>query len=145
MKVKVKKLHPNAQIPTYGSIGGAAFDLYSIEQTTIQPGQTLAIDTGLGFELDPGYYLQILPRSGLSLNSKIRIANSPGTVDEDFKGSVKIILDNLLSKFPETYIVKKGERIAQGMIKKYDKVEFEEVEELSETERGEKGFGSTSA
>lgn len=143
MKVKVKKLHPDAKIPTYGSVGSAAFDLYSIEQTTIQPGQTLAIDTGLAFELDPGYYLQILPRSGLSLNTKVRVANAPGTVDQDFKASIKIIVDNLLGKFPEVYIVKKGERIAQGMIKKYDKVEFEEVEELSKTVRGENGFGST--
>lgn len=145
MKIKVKKLHPDAFLPTYGSLGAAAFDIYSIEQTTIMPGQTLAIDTGLGFELDPGYYLEIRPRSGLSLNTKIRIANSPGTVDFDFKGSVKIIVDNLLGQFPEKYIIKKGERIAQALLKKYDQVEFEEVQELSETERGEKGYGSTGA
>lgn len=143
MKLKVKKLHPDALVPSYATEGSVAFDIASLEQITILPGETHAIRTGLSFELEPGYELEIRPRSGLSLNSKIRISNSPGTVDSDFRGEVKILVDNLMTKFPNPYIISKGQRIAQGIIRKVDQVEFEEVEELNETERGEKGFGSS--
>lgn len=143
MKVKVKKLHPDAQIPTYGTEGAAKFDIASIEQVVVKAGETKLIRTGLAFEVPPGYFMQIVPRSGLSSKTKIRLSNSPGTIDEDYRGEVKFILDNILGKFPEDYIVKIGEKLGQGSIEKYDKVEFEEVEELSETERGENGFGST--
>lgn len=144
MKIKVKKLHELAQIPSYGTGGAAGFDIASVEQVTVQPGDTILVRTGLSFEVPPGYYMQVVPRSGLSSRSKIRLANTPGTIDEDYRGEVKFIVDNLLGKFPEPYIVKIGEKLGQGFIKKYDKVEFEEVsEKLSETVRGESGFGST--
>jgi dUTP pyrophosphatase len=144
MKLKVKKLHRNAMIPTYGSKNAAAFDLYSAEQVTVQPGQTVAIDTGLAFDLPENHYLEIYPRSGLSLNSNIRIANAPGIVDEDYRGSVKIIVDNVMVKFPNPYIINIGQRLAQGIVRfRKEQDEFEEVNELSETERGDKGFGSS--
>jgi len=145
MKVKVKKLHELAQIPSYGTEHAAGFDIASIEQVTIMPGQTLLVRTGLSFEIPEGYYMQVVPRSGLSSKTSVRLSNAPGTIDSDYRGEVKFILDNLMGKFPEPYIVKIGEKLGQGMIKKYDKVEFEEIEELTTTERGEKGFGSTGA
>jgi len=141
MKLKVKKLHPDAILPSYATVGSAAFDIASIEQLTILPGETKKVRTGLSFEIPEGYELEIRPRSGLSLNSKIRLSNSPGTIDSDYRGEVHFILDNLMTKFPNPYIVAKGQRLGQGIIRKVDQVEFEEVIELSETERGENGFG----
>lgn len=143
MKIKIKKFNENATTPTYGSEKAAAFDIYSGEQVTILPGETIAVETHLGFDLPEGYYLQLYPRSGLSYTSKIRIANSCPVIDEDYKGSIKIILDNIMTKFPNPYIINKGQRIAQGIVRKVDQVEFEEVIELSETERGTNGFGSS--
>ncbi len=143
MKIKVKKLHELAQLPTYGTEHAAGFDIASIEQVTIQPGQTLKVRTGLSFEIPAGYYMDIRPRSGLSSKTQVRLSNSPGVIDSDYRGEVMFILDNLMGKFPEPYIVKIGEKLGQGMIKKYDKVEFEEIEELSESVRGENGFGHT--
>ena len=144
MKVKVKKLHELAQTPVYADEFAAGFDIASIEQVVIQPGQTLKVRTGLAFEIEPGYYMQIVPRSGLSSKTKIRLSNSPGTIDSNYRGEVLFILDNLMGKFPEPYTIKIGEKLGQGLIKKYEKVEFEEIEELNETERGTNGFGSTS-
>lgn len=144
MKLKVKKLTPDANLPTYGSEKAAAFDLYSNEQFTILPGHTAAIGTGLAFDLPENHYLEIYPRSGLSLNSNIRIANAPGIVDEDYKGEVKIIIDNAMTKFPNPYIIGKGQRIAQGIVRfRKEQDEFQEVENLTETARGDKGFGSS--
>lgn len=143
MKLKVKKLDKDAVIPTYGTAGAAAFDISSLEEVTILPGATVKVRTGLSFEIPEGYELEIRPRSGLSFNSKIRLSNSPGTIDSDYRGEVHFILDNLMTKFPNPYTVTKGQRLGQGIIRKVDQVEFEEVKELSSTERGEKGIGST--
>lgn len=145
MKLKVKKLHPEAVLPSYATVGSAAFDIASVEQVTILPGETIKVRTGLSFEVPEGYELEIRPRSGLSFNSKIRLSNSPGTIDSDYRGEVHFILDNLMTKFPNPYIINVGQRLGQGIIRKVDQVEFEEVTELSETERGEKGFGSSGA
>jgi len=143
MQLKVKKTHPDAQIPKYAYEGDAGFDLASIEQVEIQSGQTKLVDTGLAFEVPPGFYLEICPRSGISLNSKIRIANSPGIVDEKFRGSVKFIVDLLMPRFPETYTITKGQRLGQALLKKVEQAEIVEVEELSDTERGSNGLGSS--
>lgn len=143
MELKVKKLHPDAVLPAYGSKGAAAFDLASIEEFRLLPGDIVKVRTGLAFEVPPGYELEIRPRSGLSFNSKLRIANSPGTIDSDYRGEVEIIVDNIMGKFPNPYTITKGQRLAQGIIRKVDQVTFVEVEELNETERGAKGFGSS--
>jgi dUTP pyrophosphatase len=144
MKLKVKKLTKDAQLPTYGNKQAAAFDLYANEQITILPGQTVAVGTGLAFDLPPTHYLEIYPRSGLSLNTNIRIANAPGIVDEDYRGEVKIIIDNIMTKFPNPYTVSKGQRLAQGIVRfRKEQDEFEEVNSITETERGNNGFGST--
>jgi dUTP pyrophosphatase len=145
MKLKVKKLHEDATMPSYGTAGAAAFDIASMEQYTILPGETVKVRTGLAFEVPEGYELEIRPRSGLSFTSKIRLSNSPGTVDSDYRGEVHFILDNLMTKFPNPYLIMKGQRLGQGILREVTRVEFEEVTELSETIRGQKGFGSTGA
>lgn len=143
MDLKVKKLHPDAQIPSYATSGAAGFDISSIEQVTILPGETVSVRTGLAFEIPEGYELEIRPRSGLSLKSKIRLSNSPGTIDSDYRGEVHFILDNLMTKFPNPYTVTAGQRLGQGFLRKVDKVNLIEVTSLSTTDRGSNGFGSS--
>ena len=141
MNIKVKKLYKDVVLPEYKTSGAAAFDFESMIDIIINPNETKIIPTGLAFEIPDGYELQVRPRSGLSAKTKLRVSNSPGTIDSDYRGEVCIILDNISSE--ESYTINKGERIAQGVISKIEKITFEEVENLSETERGEAGFGST--
>ena len=141
MNIKVKKLYESVVLPEYKTSGAAAFDFESMIDIIINPNETKIIPTGLAFEIPDGYELQVRPRSGLSAKTKLRVSNSPGTIDSDYRGEVCIILDNISSE--ESYTINKGERIAQGVISKVEKITFEEVENLSETERGEGGFGST--
>jgi len=150
VKLKVKKLHPDAVIPTYGSKEAAGFDLTVIEDVVINPGGTYLARTGLAFDIPSGYEIQIRPRSGASLNTKVRIANAPGTIDSDYTGEVKLILDNIAENgagwFHNTanaVVIPAGTRIAQGVLAPVLQAEFEVVEELKETERGTSGFGST--
>ena len=150
MRIRIKKLHEDAVIPKYQTEGAAGFDFHSLEDHTIYPGNTTLIDTGLAFEIPEGYELQVRPRSGMSLKTSLRVANSPGSVDSDFRGSVKIIAHNSDHDCPqygggEKIFIKKGDRIAQGMICPVIRASFLEVEELNETDRGDKGFGSTNA
>lgn len=139
------KLHPEAVIGQYMSTGAAGFDLYATETVDIFPGETKLVKTGIAVAIPEGYELQVRPRSGTSLKTKLRVANSPGTVDSDYRGEICIIVDNIdfkgLSELPIT--VNKGERIAQAVINKIEIPEFEEVDSLEETERGDKAFGST--
>lgn len=139
MKLKVKKLVRWAKLPEYSTSGSAGLDLFSAEEVEIPPGEWRLIGTGISIELPQGYEAQVRPRSGLALKG-ITIMNTPGTIDSDYRGEVKVILVNF-SK--EVFSVPKGMKIAQLVVSKYEKVECEEVEILSETERGEKGFGST--
>lgn len=139
-EVQIKKTHPDAIIPKYQTKGAAGVDLHSVEYVLILPGDTKLIDTGLTIELPENIELQIRPRSGLSFQTGLRVANAPGTVDPDFRGIIKIILNNT-GVLP--FEVKKGDRIAQGVFAPFVQVEFNEVEDLNETERGQKGFGST--
>lgn len=106
----------------------------------IPPGETRVISAGFKMELPSGYEMQIRPRSGNSAKTKLRIANSPGTIDSDFRGNVGVIIDNI-GEYP--IIIFHGDRIAQGVIQKVPKVNITQVNDLSETERGENGFGST--
>lgn len=145
MQIKIKKLHPDAIIPKYQTSGSAGFDIHIIEDVEIYPGETKILKTGLSFEIPEGYELQIVPRSGVSAKTKIRVSNSPGTVDSDFRGEVGIIVDNIdyLEKDNIPHTIKKGERIAQGKITPVVQANFVETDELNQTERGAKGFGST--
>ena len=146
MKVRIKKLNPHAVTPKYATEGSAGFDLVAVEDVKIEPGHTSLVKTGLSVEIPKGYELQVRPRSGNSLKTKMRVANSPGTVDSDFRGEVCVIVDNLAAYFPPnggTLEIKKGDKIAQGVICPIIQAEFEEVEDLSSTARGSGGFGST--
>ena|ERR1035437_7784348 len=155
MQVKIKKLHPDAVIPKYQSKGASGFDLHALEDITISPGDTKLVKTGLVVAVQEGFELQVRPRSGLSLKTSLRVANSPGTVDSDFRGEVCVIMQNTdevessyneftgdTTHYNEIHI-KKGDRIAQGVICPVIKVEFVEVDDLDATERGSGGYGST--
>ena len=141
MKVKVKKLSDKAIIPTFGSNGSAGGDLYAVidEQVQIAPGQTVLIGTGLCFEIPDGYVGLVYARSGLATKSGLAPANKVGVIDSDYRGEVKVALFNHSS---ESRQIKQGERIAQMVVVPFLKCEFCEGE-LSETKRGEGGFGST--
>jgi dUTP pyrophosphatase len=140
MIIKIKKLSNNAVVPQYQSKGAAGFDFHTISHGSILPGGTVLIPTGLSMEIPRGYELQVRPRSGMSAKTKIRICNSPGTIDSDYRGEIKIIMENIGTtefKYAE------GERIAQGVITEVYQAEFELAEELNDTERGTGAFGST--
>lgn len=140
MQVLVKKLHPSAKLPAYQSEGAAGFDFCSIEKKVIKAGEWELVKTGLAFEIAEGYELQVRPRSGLALKNGISVLNSPGTVDSDYRGEICVILINH-SKVD--FNIEVGDRIAQGVIAKVEQVGFELVENLSDTQRGESGFGSS--
>lgn len=149
MKIRIKKLHPDAVVPKYATNGSSGFDLVALEDVTIQPGQTKLIKTGLAVDVGPGYEMQVRPRSGLSLKTNLRVANSPGTVDADYRGEVCVIMENTINvlNYPSgsngVAIIKKGDRIAQGVICPVMQADIEVVEYLDETDRGAGGFGST--
>lgn len=138
--VKWLKLAPDVQIPRYRHRGDAGFDLAASEDVTIGPWERKLIPTGLKVDIPEWYEMQIRPRSGVSLKTPLMIANSPGTIDSGYRGEVKIIVFNASNK---PYTIKRGDRIAQGVIVKLPEVEHVEVNKLSETSRGENGFGST--
>ena len=138
--MKIKKLDQDAIIPKYQTAGAAGFDLHSIVNEELNPGEQKLIGTGLSVAVPDGFELQIRPRSGLAAKYKVTVTNSPGTVDQDYRGEIKIILINLGQ---EKFIINKGDRIAQGVVCPVKQVIFEEVEELPSTERGSGGFGST--
>jgi dUTP pyrophosphatase len=131
----------NVNIPEYKTEEASGFDLESAEHVIIQPGETATVSTGWRFDVPRGYEIQIRPRSGMSATTKVRIANSPGTIDSDFRGHVKIILDNNHTDKP--FVIKKGARIAQGVLAPIARAEFILDDNLSKTGRGEGGFGST--
>ncbi len=140
MIVKIKKLHEEAVIPKYAHEGDAGADLVSVEEMYIPAGMTKMISTGIALELAPFWEAQIRPRSGLAAKNGLTVLNTPGTIDCQYRGEIKVLLHNTSD---EEFVVEKGMRIAQMVITELPKVEFEEVDELSETERGEGGFGST--
>lgn len=138
--MKIKKLSDTATIPKYQTSGAAGFDFHASERVVIMPGETVLVGTGLSFEIPLGYELQVRPRSGMSVKTKLRVSNSPGTIDSDYRGEVKIIIDNIGHS---PYTVEIGDRIAQGVVSEFSRFEFEEVTDLTETERGAGGFGSS--
>ena len=145
MRVKFKILTEGATLPFYATPGASGFDLVAIEDTKIYGGRTTAVKTGLAVEIPEGFEMQIRPRSGLSLKTNLRVANSPGTVDSDYRGEVCVIMQNTLDAGQTmSYQIKKGDRIAQGVIVPVIRADLVlEQEELSDTKRGTDGFGST--
>jgi len=140
MILKIKKLNEEAIIPAYQSELAAGFDLHSIEDCILKPGERKLIKTGLAFEIEKGYEVQIRPRSGLAFKHGITVLNSPGTIDADYRGEIMVLLINLGS---EEFEIKKGDRIAQGVVAPVVQATFIETDELSDTKRGSGGFGST--
>lgn len=152
MKIKINKLHPNAQIPTYthGPDEDAGMDLRSLEYVVLQRGIPTLVKTGLSVELPPGYELQIRSRSGLALKHGLIVLNSPATIDPGYRGEIGVILcwtgtrsDKMVqSEEGFGWEVMAGDRIAQMVVARYEPVEWEEAE-LSESVRGAGGFGSS--
>lgn len=147
MKLKVKKLHPNAIIPKYATDGSACFDLHAVVEPydlapCVMQGVPQSIRTGLSFEIPENHVMLIFSRSGHGFKNGVRLANCTGIIDADYRGEVQVKLTKDDSTTELLHIIQ-GDRIAQAMIVPIDRVEFEEVEELSSTERGTKGFGST--
>ncbi len=143
MQVKIinRSSHP---LPQYETEGSAGMDLRANLETplTLKSLERKLVPTGLFIELPVGFEAQVRPRSGLSIKKGLTLANTPGTIDSDYRGEIKIILVNLSN---ETQTIEPGERIAQMVVAKYERVEWQHVEVLSETERGTGGFGSTGA
>jgi dUTP pyrophosphatase len=140
-KIKIVNKSDN-ELPRYETNGSAGMDLRAMltEPVMLKPLQRALIPTGLYIELPDSYEAQIRPRSGLAFKKGLSIVNAPGTIDSDYRGEIKILLINLSN---ETAIVNTGERIAQMVISKYEQVKLEEVDVLSDTERGSGGFGHT--
>lgn len=138
--VKIKKLHPDAVIPEYQNPGDAGFDFHALHEVEIPGGAAVIAHTGLAMEIPDGFELQIRPRSGMSLKYPLIVANSPGTVDSGYRGEIGVIFRNLGF---ESITIKKGTRIAQGVLAACAEADFKEVEELCSTERGSGRFGST--
>jgi dUTP pyrophosphatase len=140
-KLFIKKLNPNAKLPEKAHKTDAGFDLFSIEGKEILAGETKLIKTGISIQLPPNTEAQIRPRSGLALKHSITVLNSPGTIDEEYRGEIGVILIN---HGKETFVVEKHMKIAQMVVKPVLSVDIEEVEgDLSQTDRGAGGFGST--
>lgn len=140
MLLKVKKLDPEAILPEYAHPGDAGMDVFSSVDTKICPGESKMIKTGIAIQVPENTEAQVRPRSGLALKHMVTVLNSPGTIDEGYRGEVGVILINHGVK---TFIIEKGMKIAQMVIKPLLQIEVEEADDLSDTTRGKGGFGST--
>ena len=141
-KIFIKRLSKKISLPKYETAGSSGMDLAAniAGNISIDPGKTAIIPTGLALSVPKGFEVQIRPRSGLSAKQKISVLNTPGTIDSDYRGEIKVILINLGQ---ETFKVEKGSRIAQMVVCPVAQAQIKEVEDLSETGRGKGGFGST--
>ena len=140
MTVAFKKLSPEAVLPAYAHPGDAGMDVCSVENLTVAPGGRALVHTGLAMALPPGYEAQVRPRSGLALKSGVTVLNTPGTIDEGYRGEIGVILANFGDS---DFVVEKGDRIAQMVIAPVTRAEVVEVGEVDSTDRGAGGFGST--
>jgi len=142
LNVKIKRLSPKAILPTYQTENSAGMDIYAClnESITLKPMQRAIIPSGVSIELPAGYESRIHSRSGLTYRDGICMANGTGIIDGDYRGEYGILLHNISDK---DFVIENGMRIAQLVVSKYEHVIWQEVEELSETERGVGGFGST--
>ena len=140
MPLKVKRLNPSAILPSYARTGDAGLDLFAVKAMTIGPGASALVPTGIAIELPPGTEGQVRPRSGLALKHAITVLNTPGTVDEGYRGEVGVILIN---HGASAFAVEAGMKIAQLVVSPRVQVDVREVAELSDTQRGSGGFGST--
>ncbi len=142
VKVLIKKLFPEVQLPSYKTSGASGMDLMAFIKTsvTVRPKTSLLIPTGLSIAFSEDYEVQIRPRSGLAAKSNISVLNTPGTIDSDYRGEIKVIIYNHGN---ENFLINNGDRIAQMILTPVVKMELEEISDLPKTIRGEGGFGST--
>jgi len=142
LKIRVTRLRKDIPLPQYSHQGDAGVDLLNAgEGIYLKPQERALVPTGIKVAIPSGYELQIRPRSGLAINKGLTILNTPGTIDSGYRGEIKVIIFN--TNPGETIEIKKGERIAQAVLKKVEHIEWEEWERLDETRRNEGGFGST--
>jgi len=142
VKILVKKFDKNIKLPTYKTSGSSGLDLvaYIKNKVTIKPGKTVMVQTGIAVAIPKNYEIQIRPRSGLAAKKGITVLNTPGTIDADYRGEIKIILINLSKK---SFMVKSGDRVAQMILCPVAKGKLQNVKKLPKTVRGKGGFGST--
>ena len=142
VKVLIKKLSPSVQLPSYKTNGASGMDLMAFTEKPInlEPGKSCLVSTGLSVAFPEEYEIQIRPRSGLAAKNNISVLNTPGTIDSDYRGELKIILFNHSS---ENFIINNNDRVAQMVLAPIIKMELKETNELPESIRGEGGFGST--
>ena len=142
VKVLIKKLDPNVKLPEYKSDGASGMDLLAFikETINIKPKTSSLIPTGLSVAFSKNYEIQIRPRSGLAAKKDISVLNTPGTIDSDYRGEIKVIIYNHGNT---EFVINNGDRIAQMILSSVLRIEFEETNDLPETIRGEGGFGST--
>ena len=142
VKVLIKKLSPEVKSPSYKTNGASGMDLIAFVKKPIKilPGQTNLVPTGISIAIPEGYEMQIRPRSGLAAKNQITVLNTPGTIDSDYRGELKIILINHGKK---EFIINNNDRVAQMVLTPVSKIELREVEMLTNTNRGKGGFGST--
>ena len=142
VKILVKKLDSRVKLPSYKTIGSSGMDLMALtdKPIIILPKKSYLVPTGIGVAMPKNYEIQIRPRSGLAAKNNISILNTPGTIDSDYRGEIKIILFNHGS---DEFLINNGDRIAQIVLMPVHKIDFEEVDNLPDTVRGEGGFGST--
>lgn len=141
MKVKMKRVRHSAQVPQYQSAGAACFDLHVVQGAQVPPGKAVTLPTGWNVEIPDGHVMLLFSRSGHAFKHNVRLGNCVGVIDADYRGEVMV---RLINDSPDQYFsIEAGERAAQAMVIPVPQVEFEVTDELSETERGEGGFGST--
>tara|TARA_A100001234_G_C12374666_1_gene279623 strand:+ start:126 stop:563 length:438 start_codon:yes stop_codon:yes gene_type:complete len=142
VKVLIKKLNPSVQLPSYKTDGASGMDLmaYLEKPINLEPGKSCLVSTGLSVAFPKEYEIQIRPRSGLAAKNNISVLNTPGTIDSDYRGELKIILFNHSNK---NFIINNNDRVAQMVLTPIIKIELEEINELPESVRGKGGFGST--
>ncbi len=138
--IEFKALHPDAMRPEIQTAGSSGADVSSVERIDLAPGEFKTVSLGFSVAIPEGYEIQVRPRSGLAVRYGITVLNTPGTVDSDYRGEMKVILIN---HGPRTFSVNPGDRIAQLVLAKVSQARYEEVTVLNDTARGEDGFGST--
>jgi len=142
IKIQIKKLSNSVSTPKYKTLGSSGMDIaaHIVDNIIINPGEKALVATGISIAIPRGYEVQIRPRSGLAAKKNITVLNSPGTIDADYRGEIKVILINLGK---EKFVVESGDRIAQMVVCPVVQASLDEVKELSDTARGSDGFGST--
>ncbi len=140
LTINVKKMDSELPLPAYQTEGSSGLDLYASEEYLLSPGDFKMVSTGIAIEIPSGYEGQVRARSGLASKFGIGVLNAPGTIDSDYRGEIKVILFNLSKK---EFKIKRGDRVAQLVISKVEKVNLRETKELESTKREDGGFGST--